>query len=271
MWKLNRKHPIFLAVIVLLILIILNSLGFLRPLDRILAKPLSPINKFLYKRGLAWNKTWELELDKENLIVEIESLREALVQQILDQSKYLAIQEENEKLRAQLNFNAQSNFQTISASIVAKESSWLGVDSSSRNIVINKGARDNLRPGLGVISEKGMIVGKILETKEKSSLVCLTNNPGCQLAVSLQNGQKTQGLTDGRLGLTIEMNFIPQSEKVEPGNIVITSGLNDEIPRGLVVGQVTQVSSESNDIWQSAVIDPLLNFNNLSVVSVIIP
>ena len=64
---------------------------------------------------------------------------------------------------------------------------------------------------------------------------------------------------------------IPQSEKVSLDDIVITSGLGENIPRGLVVGKVILVNSESNEIWQSATIEPLANFDNLTLVSVILP
>jgi cell shape-determining protein MreC len=38
-----------------------------------------------------------------------------------------------------------------------------------------------------------------------------------------------------------------------------------------VVGKVVDVESESNEVWQSAVIEPIVNFNNLTIVSVVIP
>jgi rod shape-determining protein MreC len=67
------------------------------------------------------------------------------------------------------------------------------------------------------------------------------------------------------------MNYIPQLEKVTVGDTVVTSGLSEDIPRGLVIGRVTNVKSISNEVWQTATIEPLLNFKNLTVVSVVIP
>jgi len=43
------------------------------------------------------------------------------------------------------------------------------------------------------------------------------------------------------------------------------------IPRDLVVGKVTQVDKENNELWQSATIEPIMDFNDLFVVSVLIP
>lgn len=271
MFRINKKNPFFIFVVVLGLLIFFNSLGLIRPLERPLAFILKPINQRLHNWGVNWGSSWEERREKEDLLAEIEKLRQEAAALAIDSAYCLEVEEENEKLRSQLNFSSSNDFKTLLANIVAKESAWLVPDVNSRDIIINKGRLDGLRPELGIISEEGIIIGKIIEVKDNSSLVCLTTSPGCQLAVSLQNENKTQGLTDGRLGLTIEMNYIPQLDKINIGDTVITSGLNDNIPRGLVVGRVISIKNESNEVWQSATIEPLLNFSNLTIVSVIIP
>ena len=67
------------------------------------------------------------------------------------------------------------------------------------------------------------------------------------------------------------MNYIPQTEKINAGATVVTSGLGANIPRGLVIGRVKEVRSESNAVWTDATIEPLVDFNNLTIVSIIIP
>jgi rod shape-determining protein MreC len=79
------------------------------------------------------------------------------------------------------------------------------------------------------------------------------------------------GITEGDLGLTIKMNFIPQSDTINLDDTVITSGLGGNIPRGLVIGKVSQVNNRSNEIWQDVSIEPLINLNSLTIVSVLIP
>ena len=67
------------------------------------------------------------------------------------------------------------------------------------------------------------------------------------------------------------MDFIPQSVNLEIDDLVITSGLEGSIPRGLQVGKIFEINKESNELWQSAFVDPLSNLNNIFIVSVIIP
>ncbi len=270
MIKISRKNPILIAAVVFGLLIFLHLLGVLKPLERGLSVITKPIGARLHSWGTGLGISYDEKREKEGLLSEIARLESEAAKLAIDSARCLMIEEENNKLRNQLDFAASNDFQTIMANIIAKEGS-LPAEENSRDIIIDKGSRDGLKFDMGVLSEEGIIIGKVVELKDNSARVCLTTSPGCQLAASLQNSDKTQGLTDGRLGLTIVMDYIPQLEKINVGDTVITSGLSSTIPRGLVVGRVTDVKSESNEVWQSATIEPLINLNNLTVVSVIIP
>ena len=60
----------------------------------------------------------------------------------------------------------------------------------------------------------------------------------------LLNQDRSIGIIEGGFGLTIRMTFIPQQEIVEIGNIIVTSGLEKNVPRGLVIGEVASVEKE---------------------------
>jgi rod shape-determining protein MreC len=202
--------------------------------------------------------------------MEIDRLKKEVAYNVINNSRWLEIEDENKKLRNQLNFISNNNFKAVVANIMAKEASF-SVSDGSRDVIIDKGEGDGLRVDLGVLSDDGVIVGKVIEVNKSTSRICLITTPGCQLAASLQNEDKTKGVTDGNLGLTIEMSYIPQLEKISLNDTVITSGLGGSIPRGLVIGRVSNVKSESNEVWQSAIIEPLVDFNDLTVVSIIVP
>ena len=270
-FKIRKNKPIVIFAVVLGLLVFLHIIGILRPIEQAFFLAVKPLNSSLYEWGTSLDSSFVEKQEKEELVAEIERLQKEIAALAISQAKWSEVAEENNKLRAQLEFRSSHEFQTVLASIVAKEGATLSSDNESRDIIIDKGSRDGVRSGLAVLSEEGIIIGKISEVKAASSRVCLTTSPGCQLAASLQNEAKTQGITDGRLGLTIEMNYIPQLEKIESGDMVITSGLSESVPRGLVIGQVSGVRSESNEVWQTATIEPLMNFNNLTLVAVIIP
>lgn len=270
MIKIKKNNPFVVFIVVLGLLIFLHSLGALRPLENLLLSLAKPLSSRLYSRGAAFNSSYSEKQQAADLQARVDYLTKEVTRLTVDNSRCQETGEENRKLRDQLKFLNNQSCRTVLANIIAQETIAETSD-SGRNFVIDKGTKDGLQAGLGVTSETGVIVGKVVEAGETTAQICLTTSPGCKLAAAVENETKTQGITDGDLGLTIKMNYIPQSEKISPGNIIITSGLGGNIPRGLVIGRVTQVANESNEVWQAATIEPIVNLNNLTVVSVVIP
>jgi len=74
-----------------------------------------------------------------------------------------------------------------------------------------------------------------------------------------------RGQPDG----TLVMEFILLEEKVQPGDIVLTSGLGGDLPRAMVVGQVASVTRRDIDLFQSAALRSAVDLSRLEVVLVI--
>ena len=111
----------------------------------------------------------------------------------------------------------------------------------------------------------------IIEVKNDISRVCYLTSQKCKFAAVPEGREGTMGVMEGRLGLTAIMDFIPQSEALIEGEKIITSGLEPGIPRGLMLGRVTRIVSENNDVWKKAEIEPLSDFNQLTIASVLLP
>ena len=67
------------------------------------------------------------------------------------------------------------------------------------------------------------------------------------------------------------MELILRNETIGSGDIVVTSGIEPGVPMGLVIGTVSRVDVEPNSFSQTAWIQPLLDINNLSMVSILLP
>jgi rod shape-determining protein MreC len=65
------------------------------------------------------------------------------------------------------------------------------------------------------------------------------------------------------------MEYIPQEESINVGEIVLTSGLGGFVPKGLVVGQVTEVQQVDYALFQTAIVRPVVDFSRLELVLVI--
>lgn len=256
-------------LIALALIFIVHLTGAIRPLENFFVNLINPINNSLHNFGLNLRKQNQVS-DQEDLSFQLELLQEQRAKETVDEAQMKLLLEENAKLREQLNFLNNNNYRYLSANIIARQNLFDGSD-RIQDLIIDRGSDDGIMPGLAVLDEQGVIIAKILEVKDKSARACLTVAPDCRLAVAILNSDKTIGLSDGDLGLTIKLDYIPQSEEITLGDIVISSGLGDNIPRGLVIGRVTQVNKQSNEIWQDVNIESLSSIYDLTVVSVILP
>lgn len=268
MIKTRKYKPLIILLAVGGLLIFFHVLGWLRPVEDFFLFLTKPLAARFYDRGVSYaQSSSNSELTREQLEAQIAALTKEVADLTVANAKSVAIEAENKKLSDALQFVSANNFHTVVSSVIGREA----VAGDSRDLVINRGSRDNLSIGLGVINESGAIVGKIVEVKETTARICLITTPGCQLAAAFQNKNQTPGLTDGDLGLTIKMDYIPQLERIAVGDLVVTSGLDSHVVRGLVIGRVSQVHNAANEVWQNATIEPLVDLSNLTVVSVIIP
>ena len=270
MLKIKKNKTSFIFLAVFLLLVFFHSVGLLRPLENFLLSLVKPLSAKLYNYGAEFNKSYRARNTQLDLNARVENLTNDVARLTVTNSKYLSLEEENNKLRSILKFNGENSWKTIAVAIIGRET-LAAIGQESQNIIINKGEKDGLQIGFGLINEEGVVVGKIIDLKPSTAKICLITSPGCQLAASIQNQNKTLGIVEGDLGLTIKMSYIPQLEKINVNDIVITSGLGGDLPRGLVIGRVQTVRNESNEIWQSATIEPLVNMDNLTVLAVIIP
>jgi len=270
MRKISKRRIIaYVAVVVLLIF--LYFFGFLRPAENIISRVLNPVYSRFYKISSGIKIRYDDQISKKDLLEIVNNL-EVQVNDLTKENVDLnLLQEENETLREHLRFSIVDEKKYVMANVISRGDA---ITTSDRieTIVINKGSRDGVYSGLSVVSGKGVVVGKIEEVKNNISKVYLTNNKKCKLtATILTNDRGTSGVTEGELGLTVRMGFIPQDILISKGDVVITSGLEQVIPRGLVIGKVIDVKKENNELWQTAVIESSANLDELLIVSVLLP
>ena len=114
-----------------------------------------------------------------------------------------------------------------------------------------------------------IIIGKIIETKKNISKILLLTDSRTRLLAMVQNETNSQGVLRGTYGLTLKMEWIPKNDVVIQGQYVITSGLEEKIPKGLIVGQIETVSLKTGALFQEASIRPLVSYNQLQIVAII--
>lgn len=259
------KNALYGLAIILFILFF-HYLGWLKPVENLLVRVISPVQAIFHStssRGGAFYDAW---IARRDLLSENEKLKEELIKMSVDYALLKSLEEENSVLKKELNFIEEGKRQFVSAKIISGVS-----DPLSKSVIINRGSRDGIEKGLAVVSHQGVMVGKVIEVNEDFSKVLLLLDNKSRVAVKLYNLDHTVGLVEGSYGLSFVMTNIPQNQEINEGDLVVTSGLEGKIPNNLLVAKVESVKSVESEIFKTAILSPIIPFDSLSHVLVIIP
>ena len=180
-------------------------------------------------------------------------------------AKNKLLEKDNEDLRAQLNFKTKNKFNLLGAEIVAKN-----IQTNDQVVILNRGSDDGVQIGQPIITNDGILVGKIIKTQNDISFARLLNDNQSKIAATITNSDHSLGVVEGGFGLSIKMNFIPRNENVTIGDEIITSGIEQDTPRGLVIGKVAAVENQSYQPFQEAVITPSIEYQKVNLVSIVL-
>jgi rod shape-determining protein MreC len=195
---------------------------------------------------------------QENTALEAENAR--LQAQIVELQQQLV---EFEILSALLEFaRANPDYQYIGASIIGRDPSPF-----LNYLIINRGADDGLRRGMPVVTQNGL-AGRIVQVTASAARVSLVTDPITRINVRVEPSRSPAVLTGSITG-DITLEQIPQDANVSPGNLILTSGLGGNYPANIIVGQITSVRRRENALFQSASVQPVTDFSDLSIVLVI--
>jgi rod shape-determining protein MreC len=134
-------------------------------------------------------------------------------------------------------------------------------------IIINRGSNDEILRGMPVVTNQGLI-GRVDAVIADAARVQLVTDPASAINVRLQNAD-TEAVLIGSVTGDLSLDMISQEVTVEPGEVVLTSGLGGGYPPDLIVGQVLSVRKREFELFQQATIQPAVDFSRLEIVLVI--
>ncbi|MCS0596454.1 rod shape-determining protein MreC [Massilia agri] len=129
-------------------------------------------------------------------------------------------------------------------------------DPSTRRIVIDRGSRDKVVPGLPVIDHAG-VVGQITRVFPFTSEVTLLTDRDQAIPVQvLRSGLRSIAYGRGQSGL-LDLRFVVANADIQVGDVLVTSGLDGMYPAGLAVAKVVQVENVAAGAFGRVVCQPL--------------
>lgn len=206
----------------------------------------------------AWqNYIWAIGARSEN-----KRLKKTVHELMLINSSYMQIQKENERLRRLLLLNDRLGLTSIGARVVARTPAFL-----SNMVYINRGSADGVFVDAAVISGDG-IIGRVALVAKHQSQVQLITNPDASIGALLAK-TRTPGVLRGSGEQLLEMAYVGNSEAVEVGDAVLSSGLDGIYPEGLPIGKVVD-SRKGKGVFRSIMVEPQIDLIRLEEVSVLL-
>ncbi|MDO4563117.1 MAG: rod shape-determining protein MreC [Clostridia bacterium] len=173
---------------------------------------------------------------------------------------------ENDRLRELLDMKRNSPAaDMIGATVIASD-----IGNWTNTFTIDKGSNDGVSVGNAVLTPDGLAgcVSEVGLTWAKVQTII-----DASISVGAVCGRTNdRGIVEGSLSLSREnrcvMNYLNKSSTIVVGDNVETSGISGTFPPGLFIGKVISVETKDNGLSVAALIEPAVDFSNLSEVLV---
>jgi len=244
--------PVFLIFIVLAILIFFFAQkGLFGGLTGFLEQATVPLQKMTF--GIfhtQGDQTSEEKLREEN---------NSLLKEL---AKQKGLEKENRALHDQFEATNPDPKKLLPATIIGMH---------DEEIVIDKGTSDGVKAG-GVIVYKDNLIGRIVQVSGHLSVVDLVTNKSTSFTAETAK-TSALGVIKGQGAGGILFDNAVLSDKLEKDDVVVTKGDIDAsglgFPPGIVVGKIVSVNKKASSLFQTAEIQSLVDFSQLTVVFVL--
>ena len=200
---------------------------------------------------------WLHAVREENLKLQ------ANVRQLSLQARRVSeLEQENLRLRKLIALTENPPFEMIGARVVSRTPTFL-----SSVIYINRGSNDGVAVDSGVLSGSG-VIGRTVLVTQHSAQVQLIANADASVGVLVES-TRSPGVLKGTGDSLLDLNYIGNTEQVNVGDMVLTSGLDGIYPKGLPVGRVVD-SRKGTSVFRAIKVEPFADLLHLEEISVIL-
>ena len=169
---------------------------------------------------------------------------------------------ENARLKKLLKLKQSSSHEFITAQVIGA-----GTENVLGTIILDAGENDGVAKNMAVVNADGL-VGKIISTTPDQSVVQILKDRNTYVSARLEKSREI-----GSVGWSgepeLNLLYIPKNAVVKSRESVVTSGLSDIYPSGILIGIVKKVETSDRDLFKQITVVPAVKFNALEEVFVI--
>ncbi len=262
-----REHARILFIIAAIIFgaFILYLMGALRPLLWLGDYTIEPMQVGAYRVIDRINPLYtasDAQLQEENI-----ELKNQLADTVTRYNDLLTQLDQYQEYSEQLAFAQESEYEIVPVEIISRVGQGVATDI----LTVNRGSLDGLKEGYPVMYDNGVYIGVVYDVFDTYAEVAIVSSQLTSLQATIQTDNPAFGIISGDVGEALTMDFILKEQLLSEGDVVVTSGEDEDIPAGLLIGTVDQIRDEPSELFKSATVRPLRMYGSHSIVSVIIP
>lgn len=237
--------------------------GYLTPITRIATQPFIRVQTWIATRFITIQQLLSTPQDTTQLRQrnqELEAENARLESEIIELQQQLS---ETRILSALVDFaRVHPENQYVAVSVIGQDPSPF-----VKYVIINRGSDYGLRRGMPVVTSQGL-AGRVSAVTSGAGRVELITDPVSSVNVRLEPSG-SQGVLKGSITGELNLEMLPQSAIIQVGDLVLTSGLGGNYPSNILIGQVASVRKRETELFQSASIQPVVDFSSLQILLVI--
>ncbi len=269
-FRLPSKYLLFILTVFCVAMMVLSFT------TNLLAVPLNYISSYLivpFENGLtsvgtyALTKTEQLQ-ELSSVLEENEKLKNQINELMNENTQLQQDKYELTKLRELYELDAEyEEYTKIGARIIAKDASnWYS------SFVIDKGSDDGIQVNCNVIAGSGL-VGRVVEVGPTHAKVVSIISDGINTSgMVLASGDNLiitgnlETMSEGKIEYS---QLVDSKNRVTVGDKVVTSNISDQYLPGLLIGYISSIGTDSNNLTKSGFFTPVVDFEHLNEVLVI--
>ena len=268
------KH--ILIMIIIIVIIILAIFSFTLKEDRQLNKFESLIKDTVTGVQKVVTSPFNWIFTKIDDYKELINIREKYQKLLPEVDRIDSLTTENIELRKQLEAMKEelnikytiNQYEYLNATVISRNISYW-----YNTITIDKGTYNGVETNMVVVNSDGLI-GKVVSTTTFTSDVKLltTSDTNNKISVAISNGSnKLYGLIKDYNYNTnsLEVEGRSNTETVSIGDSVYTSGLGGVFPSGILIGKVTEITTDEYDLAKIINVSPIADFDNINYVAIL--
>ena len=269
-FTLPGKYLLFILTILCtgMVLLTFNTTVFSEPLSAVAGYTVVPFEEGISVVG-SWlaNRSEELAQIRI-LIAENERLRQQVDELTIENTRLQQDRYELTNLRELYDLDAQyDEYEKTGARIIARDSgNWF------HSFVINKGVRDGIAVDMNVMAGSGL-VGRVVDVgpnwAKVKAIIADDSNVSAMVLSSSDNMIVSGNLKLYASGVIEFGQLVDSDNVVVEGDKIVTSNISDKYLPGILVGYVSTISQDANNLTKSGYITPAVDFEHLEEVLVI--